>query len=107
MDDPEVNDCQIGYHINWVGEGDPNSIYESGPDVINEIDIIYMRKNIPTFISCKNKMVSGNQALYELETVADRFGGKLVKKVLVARGGATDYVRKRAKEMNIKVVRHL
>ena len=107
MEDREVNDCAIGYHINWVGDGDPNSIYEPGPDVVNEIDIIYMKKNIPTFISCKNKLISMNQPLYELETVADRFGGKLVRKVLVAKGGVTPGIAKRAEEMDIEVVRHL
>ncbi|ORU00270.1 hypothetical protein D081_1364 [Anaerovibrio sp. JC8] len=105
--DPEVNDCAIGYHINWIGDGDPNSIYRPGPDVVNEIDIIYMKKNIPTFISCKNKMVSMNQPLYELETVADRFGGTLVRKVLVAKKGVSPGIAKRAKEMDIEVVKHL
>lgn len=107
MEDSEVNDCAIGYHINWVGDGDPDSIYESGLDVINEIDIIYMKKNIPTFISCKNKMIDNNQPLYELETVADRFGGKLVHKVLLAKDGVSDYIKKRAEEMDIEVVRSL
>ena len=107
MQDPEVNDCAIGYHINWIGDGDPDSIYRSGSDVVNEIDIIYMKKNIPTFISCKNNLVSTNQPLYELETVADRFGGKMVRKVLVAKGGVTPGLAKRAHEMNIEVVRYL
>ena len=52
--------------INWIGDGDPDSIYELGPDVINKIDIIYMRKNIPSFISCKNNLVSINHPLYKL-----------------------------------------
>ena len=59
-----------------------------------------MKKNIPTFISCKNKLISMNQPLYELETVADRFGGKLVRKVLVAKGGVTPGIAKRAEEMD-------
>lgn len=100
-EDPDVNDCVIGYHINWIGEGDPMSIYEPGPNVLNEIDVIYMRKNIPTFVSCKNKLVDSNQPLYELETVADRFGGKLVRKVLVAKGGTSPGIALRAKEMGI------
>lgn len=107
VQDTEVNDCAIGYHINWIGDGDPDSIYKPGPDVINEIDIIYMRKNIPTFVSCKNKMVSNNQPLYELETVADRFGGKLVRKVLLAKDGVSSHIKKRAEEMDIEVVKHL
>lgn len=107
MKDPEVNDCVIGYHINWLGEGDPKSVYKSGPDILNEVDVIYMRKNIPTFVSCKNKLVTNNQPLYELETVADRFGGRLVKKILVAKSGTSEHISQRAKAMDIEVVQVL
>lgn len=107
MRDPEVNDCAVGYHLNWVGEGDPDSIYEPGPNVLNEIDVIYMKHNIPTFVSCKNMFVDDNKPLYELETVADRFGGKLVHKVLVAKKGAKRSVYQRADEMHIRVVKEL
>lgn len=103
MEDPEVNDCVIGYHINWVGDGDPMSVYKPGPNVVNEVDVIFMKKNIPTFVSCKNFIVSNNHPLYELETIADRFGGALVRKVLVTRGGVSENVANRAREMGIIV----
>lgn len=52
-------------------------------------------------------MVSDNKPLYELETVAARFGGNQVKKILVANGGASPAVTKRAEEMDIMIKRHL
>ena len=107
MEDPEVNDCVIGYHINWVGDGDPESINEPGSNVLNEVDVIFMKKNIPTFVSCKNKEVDNTQPLYELETIADRFGGALVRKVLVAGGGVTRNIANRAREMGIIVKKSL
>lgn len=103
MEDSEINDCVIGYHINWVGDGNPMSVYDPGPDVVNEVDVIFMKKNIPTFVSCKNIFVTGHNALYELETIADRFGGTLVRKVLVAGGGVSNHVANRAREMGIIV----
>ncbi len=102
---PEVDDCGIGYFLDWEGEGDPAYHTPDGEDVINEIDVVYMSKNIPTFISCKNKQVTTNQPLYELDTVADRFGGVHVHKVLFASGGVSPAVRNRAAEMGIRVVR--
>lgn len=50
--------------------------------------------------------------LYKLDTVADRFGGKYSKKVLIATsidrlGGAGEYLRRRAKDMGIRVVENI
>ena len=42
-------------------------------------------------------------ALYELETVAQRFGGKYAKKVLAICGFLGDASRTRAKEMGIEI----
>lgn len=42
-------------------------------------------------------------ALYELETVASRFGGKYAKKVLVTANELGDAYMERAKEMGIEV----
>lgn len=106
-EDPDVDDCAIGYHLNWESDGDPEHVNIQGDDVMNEIDVVYIKRNIPTFISCKNKAVTDNMALYELETVAKRFGGDYVRKVLFARYGATKGVRNRAEEMNIILVDHL
>lgn len=94
----ESDNCRVGVHIDWDGEIHDKSFM----DVTNEIDVISIKNNIMTFISCK----SGNldkSALYELDAVASRFGGKYVKKVIVApKGiGATDGAR--ATEMNIEI----
>lgn len=94
----EVDDCRIGVHIDWDGVLHNNA----GEDVLNEIDIMSISNNLPTFISCK----IGNadqMSLYELETVASRFGGKYAKKVLaVAKEMSSGHVR-RATEMQIEV----
>lgn len=103
MEDTEVNDCIIGCHLNWESDGNLNYV-DRGDDVLNEIDILYMKKNVPVFVSCKNKAIGQNLPLYELETVADRFGGENVVKVLVASGGVTTAIRNRAEEMDIRIV---
>ena len=57
-------------------------------------------------ISCKSGKMGGQQvlhALYELETVASRFGGKYAKKVLVTANELGDAYMERAKEMGIEV----
>ena len=50
---------------------------------INEIDVMAMRGTVPVFVSCKNGRFDANE-LYKLNTVAERFGGKYAKKVLVS-----------------------
>lgn len=92
------DDCGVGVHLDWDG-----IIYnQSGKDRLNEIDVLSIRGVIPTFISCKNGSVN-QMALYELETIADKFGGKYAKKVLVAPQGANESHRLRAKEMGIEI----
>ena len=65
----------------------------------------------PVFISCKNGIVTSDE-LYKLDAVADRFGGKYAKKVLVATsigslGEAGKYLSQRAKDMNIRLVENI
>ncbi len=93
-----ADDCMVGVHLDWDG-----IIYNhSLKDTLNEIDVLSLKGVIPTFISCKNG--SANQmALYELKTVADKFGGKYAKKVIAAPQGLNDTHSLRAKEMNIEV----
>ena len=94
----DVTDCRVGVHIDWDGV-----VHQGGsPDVLNEIDVMSIRNNIPTFISCKIGSVD-QMALYELETVANRFGGKYVKKVLTTAQELSAGHRQRAKEMGIDV----
>lgn len=95
------DDCRIGVHIDWDGV-----IHSKDADVLNEIDVLVMRDNIPVFMSCKSgNMGAGQalQALYELETVAGRFGGKYAKKVLVATRSLGKAAQARALEMGIEV----
>jgi len=94
----EITDCRVGVHIDWDGviEQDGNT------DVLNEIDVMSIQNNLPTFISCKIGNVD-QMALYELETVANRFGGKYVKKVLATVQGLSPAHMRRAEEMGIEV----
>lgn len=94
----DADDCRVGVHLDWDGV-----IYNhSGKDTLNEVDVLSLRGVIPTFISCKNGSVN-QMALYELETVAERFGGKYAKKVLAAPQGLNESHSLRAKEMGITV----
>lgn len=93
-------DCRVGVHLDW--DGVINN--QPGVDVLNEIDVITLEGNIPTFISCKSGKMGANQALhalYELETVAQRFGGKYARKVLVTFNPLEGAYYARAKEMGI------
>ena len=93
-----ADDCRVGVHLDWDG-----IIYnQSGKDTLNEIDVLSLHGVIPTFISCKNGSVN-QMALYELQTVADKFGGKYAKKVIAAPQGLNDTHSLRAKEMNIEI----
>ncbi len=98
VESEKSNDCRVGVHIDWDGviEG------RWGNDTVNEIDVLSLKGYIPTFISCKNGNVD-QMSLYELDTVASRFGGKYAKKVLVAPQGMNKSHRIRAREMGIEV----
>ena len=65
-------------------------------------DVMSIENNRPTFISCKIGSVD-QMALYELETVANRFGGKYAKKVLATAQPLSAAHMQRAKEMGIEV----
>ncbi len=102
------SDVRVGESIDWDGV-----IHDRG-DVYNEIDVIGMDGYTPVFISCKNGQLlkrDGNgvtdngylEALYELNTVAHRLGGKYAKKVLVTWVNVTGAYLERAKEMGIEI----
>lgn len=74
---PFFDSCHIGVNIDWDGV---NRHYN---DTKNEIDVILMRGLTPAFISCKIGEIKEIEP-YKLWTVAERFGGKHVKKVLIA-----------------------
>ena len=96
------DECRVGVHLDWDGvlEG------PSGIDVLNEIDVLSLRGYIPTFISCKSGKLSPQQCLhvlYELDTVANRFGGKYAKKRLVVTSEINEVYQERALEMGIEL----
>ena len=101
------NDCCVGVTIDW--DGVIHSKDENWKDTTNEIDVILMRGLIPTFVSCKNGKI-GEEELYKLNTVAEKFGGKYAKKMLIAtKLERENYVAKmaymrRAEDMGIKII---
>ena len=101
------NDARNGVVIDWDGEFHDEKT-ESVYDTENEIDILLMHDLVPVFISCKNGVVTADE-LYKLSAVAERFGGKYAKKVLIATslgafGEAAKYFRQRAKDMGIRLI---
>ncbi len=101
--EPVYTDVKTGVYIDWDGEIHPN--YE--PDVENEIDIILMKGLVPVFISCKNGIVKMDE-LYKLSVVAEKFGGKYVRKVLAVTdldksGDNEGYIRARSEAMDIRI----
>ena len=94
----KATDCKVGVHLDWDGILHA----KRGEDVLNEIDVLSIRGNIPTFISCKSGNVD-QMVLYELETVAERFGGKYARKILVVSKRLSNTHRLRAEEMGIEV----
>lgn len=100
------DDTDIGVYIDW--DGVIHSDEEKYYDTKNEIDIFLTRDLVPVFISCKNGEIH-KEALYELETVADRFGGRYARKFLLAsyissNAESRKYIIQRAKDMNINLI---
>ena len=92
------DDCKIGTHLKWgVNAADTGYI------VNNEIDVLLLRGYVLTFISCKGG-AADQMALYELDTVASRFGGKYAVKELVTASQVDAHHKQRAEEMGITVI---
>ncbi len=99
------DDVLNGVFVDWDGivTSDGSSF-----DTENEIDIMMVRGGIPVFISCKNGFFDSNE-LYKLNSVAERFGGKLAKKAIVAsslsaHSRSANYIRERAEDMGIALI---
>ncbi len=80
----------------------------SNETVRNEVDVLFMRGICPVFVSCKAGNVD-KEALYELEAVANKFGGKYARKIIVV--GCLEHNNKnpaqfieRARNMGITVI---
>ena len=98
---PYYTDSKRSVIIDWDGKLGNN---KTG-DTKNEIDCVLMKNLIPVFISCKGGDIEEAE-LYKLDAVANRFGGKYAKKVLISTNHGKDeisaaYFRKRAQDMNI------
>lgn len=107
---PVYDDAVNGVVIDWDGDFHDEET-EAVFDTENEIDVLLTHDVIPVFISCKNGAVTADE-LYKLSVVAERFGGRYAKKVLVATaipatGEAGQYLRQRAKDMNIRLVENV
>ncbi len=91
------DDGQSGVVIDWKGKR----------EVENEIDVLLTKGLTGYFISCKNGMVDSDE-LYKLSIVAERFGGKYAKKLLVLSRFEPDAsFMQRAEELNIKVIKNV
>ena len=101
------DDVLTGVQIDWDGKIHTS---KNECDTQNEIDVMMMHGMIPIFVSCKNGAVDMDE-LYKLNTVAERFGGNYSKKVLVAttldNSLRSEYIRMRAKDMNIRLVENI
>ena len=98
------NDAMTGVVLDWDGDTRPAP---GDVETENEIDVIMMHDMVPVFVSCKNGWMDSDE-LYKLQSVAEKFGGKYAKKVLVATAldssERSDYIRQRAEDMSIRLV---
>ena len=95
-------DVLNGVVIDWDGKDEPF-------DTENEVDVMMMHDIVPVFVSCKNGDFSAEE-LYKLNTVAERFGGKYAKKVLVTTAidnmrDKGKYLISRANDMRIQIIK--
>lgn len=102
-----VCDVKTGVGISWSPDRQGMISTE------NEIDVLVMRSLSPVFISCKNGKFDSEE-LYKLSSVAQRFGGKYSKKILVATDLAhtadtqtVAHLRARAEEMGIVIIENV
>ncbi len=98
------NDVRTGVYIDWDSVVAP----DFSADVANEIDVMLMKGLTPVFISCKNGRFDVDE-LYKLSVVAERFGGKYARKVIVAAESIEDsakgkYLKARATDMGIRFI---
>ena len=94
------NDAKTGVIIEW----DDNGNEKRNDDVLNEIDVALMKGMIPVFISCKNGRFDSNE-LFKLASVAEQFGGKYAKKIVITTSkDCAETMKPRAKELKIGIV---
>ncbi|MCR4788910.1 MAG: DUF1887 family protein [Lachnospiraceae bacterium] len=100
----DTDEYRIGVNIDWDGVVHP----AAQGDVYNEIDVLTLKGYILTFISCKSGKFRNdeevNRALYELETVATRFGGRYAVKKIYLKNKLGPVHEERAEEMGIRLI---
>ncbi len=97
--EPYYSDALTGVFITW-----DNNVVVEPQSVKNEIDVVLMKGLVPVFISCKNGSFSSDE-LYKLSSIADKFGGKYAKKVLITTSVEhAKNMKPRAKEYKINIV---
>ena len=94
-------DAVMGAKIDWKGG-------ERKGGTMNEIDGLLMHGAVPVFVSCKLGTVP-KEALYEVDSVAARFGGAYAVKALVCSRlsgseSARKAIRQRARDMEILLI---
>ncbi len=98
-------DAATSVIIDWDGITPP----KNRPNITNEIDVLLMKEARPIFISCKNGSVD-TEELFKLRAVANEFGGKYTKAVLICPELSIDHdenaeKRVRASELNIEIIK--
>ena len=94
-------DAVMGAKIDWKG-----GARQGG--TMNEIDGLLMHGAVPVFVSCKLGSVP-KEALYEVDSVAARFGGAYAVKALACSRlsgseSARNAIRQRARDMDILLI---
>lgn len=102
------DDVGQGVLLGWENE---LQSYREYTNTKNEADVILQRGLTTIFISCKSGDVK-KEALYELDVVAQHFGGTYAKKVLACNRlsglyNAAESLRARAKEMDITIIENV
>ncbi len=101
------DDCLMSVTIDWDSpeEDSPKKLAETR----NEVDLVAVKGMIPLFVSCKNGNI-GDDELYKLHTVAQQFGSRNARKLLIATDlsamprASRNALEQRAKDMHITLV---
>jgi len=97
-------DLMMNVQIDWQSEGKSTTR--------NELDIVFTHRNRLHFISCKTSGIDqkgpesrrGKEALYELDSLAERVGGLFGQSMLVSAHRLGSASRQRAKDLGIEIV---
>lgn len=100
------HDILSSVYIDW--DGVIHGKEEPEKDTVNEIDVMAIKGLVPYFISCKNGEVTSDE-FFKLNTVAERFGGKYARKIMVTTymdktAGGREHMIQRAHEMGLTLI---